>query len=258
MIITHNVLAQDDGMSALSIEWGYNWSHYTKSDIHFIGDNYNFKLNNVRAKDRQSPFSAKLYFMPATFTIPQYNYSISYIKGKNTFSLGMDHMKYVVVQNQNVLINGIIEIDASKEYEGSYEDNNILIRPDLLDFEHSDGLNYLNFHWERAAFRKVIIENKVVLSIPLGIGLGIYIPKTKVILFGNGMDNRFNIAGYGFSVKSSLKFDFFRCFYLKGSLKSGWVHLPSVLTLGTTNDRAKHAFGFIEEYFTVGGYLFKF
>ena len=36
--------------------WGWNRDAYTKSDISFSGNDYNFTLDNVVAKDRQSPF----------------------------------------------------------------------------------------------------------------------------------------------------------------------------------------------------------
>ena len=57
---------------------GWNKSAYTKSDITFTGDNYNFTLYDVVADDRQSPLSANIYLNPANITIPQYNMRIGY------------------------------------------------------------------------------------------------------------------------------------------------------------------------------------
>ena len=37
--------------------WGWNSSSYSKSNIHFKGNNYDFTLLDIKAKDRQSVFS---------------------------------------------------------------------------------------------------------------------------------------------------------------------------------------------------------
>jgi len=42
--------------------WGWNRSVYTKSDIHFKGNGYDFQLDDVVAHDRQTPFRTNIYF----------------------------------------------------------------------------------------------------------------------------------------------------------------------------------------------------
>jgi hypothetical protein len=54
------------------VYWGYNRSTYTKSDITFIGQGYNFTLHDVVAKDAPSPLGRE-YYDPALFSIPQFN-----------------------------------------------------------------------------------------------------------------------------------------------------------------------------------------
>jgi hypothetical protein len=56
----------------------------------------------------------------------------------------MDHMKYVVEQNQVVQIDGTIS-KMESPYHGEYQDDDIMIVEDFLQFEHTDGLNYENF-----------------------------------------------------------------------------------------------------------------
>lgn len=46
--------------------WGWNFSWYSKSDIHFKGDNYDFTIHDATAQDRQTEFSFDNYFNPAT------------------------------------------------------------------------------------------------------------------------------------------------------------------------------------------------
>ena len=87
--------------------WGWNRANFSVSDIHFTGDNYDFTLRNVKAKDRQTPFSFNDYLNPVNITIPQNNYRIGYfLKEHYTISLGVDHMKYVMVKDQTVKIDG--------------------------------------------------------------------------------------------------------------------------------------------------------
>lgn len=50
--------------------WGWNRATHTKSDIHFTGNDYDFTLNDVVAKDRQSPWDPAIYLNPANLTIP--------------------------------------------------------------------------------------------------------------------------------------------------------------------------------------------
>ncbi|MDG1476428.1 MAG: hypothetical protein P8Q14_04730, partial [Vicingaceae bacterium] len=123
--------------------WGWNRGWYSNSDIHFTGNNYDFTLNNVQAKDRQSPFSPGLYFNPSTITIPQTNFRLGYfINDKYDISFGVDHMKYVMVQDQNTQITG--DINDGTSYDGSYSNEDIVLTGNFLKYEHTDGLNYLN------------------------------------------------------------------------------------------------------------------
>ena len=64
--------------------WGYNVSAYTKSDLRFVGQGYDFTLKNSVAKDNPSPFGAA-YFDPKRITVPQFNARIGYyFKNKKT------------------------------------------------------------------------------------------------------------------------------------------------------------------------------
>ena len=123
--------------------WGWNRSWYTDSDIHFTGDNYDFKLSDVKAKDRQTPFNVDPYFNIGRITIPQTNLRLGYfITDKIDISLGYDHMKYVMVNFQEAKING--NINTGNKYDGTYLNDDIILDYDFLMFEHTDGLNYID------------------------------------------------------------------------------------------------------------------
>jgi hypothetical protein len=158
------------------IFWGWNRSQYTDSDIHFTGDNYDFELKDVKAKDRQSPFGLDPYFHPARITIPQTNLRIGYfINDKIDISIGVDHMKYIMPNTQTVEITG--SINDETVYDGTYNKDEIELTSNFLFFEHSDGLNYLNAEITRnddllKLFKINVNPNKVQINTLIGFGLG--------------------------------------------------------------------------------------
>ena len=44
------------------VYWRWNWASFSKSDIRFKGDNYDFTLQSVKAHDTPSAFTFKKYF----------------------------------------------------------------------------------------------------------------------------------------------------------------------------------------------------
>jgi len=85
--------------------WGWNRAYYAPSTLRFHGNTYDFQLYDVVAVDRQSPFSPSLYFSPKKMTIPQYNFRMGYyFKNGLQFSLGVDHMKYVMLHDQRLYL----------------------------------------------------------------------------------------------------------------------------------------------------------
>ena len=101
------------------ISWGGNRDSFSKSDITFKGDNYNFTLYDVEAHDKPKGWHVD-YLNPARMTIPQTNFKIGYfISDHYSVSIGVDHMKYVMFQLKAVDIDGyypndIIELIKNK------------------------------------------------------------------------------------------------------------------------------------------------
>lgn len=113
--------------------WGYNRGWFTNSDIHFKGSNYDFTLKDVVAKDRQSKLAADPYLKLNKLTIPQYNLRIGYYLTENwDISFGIDHMKYVMQQDQTVEINGYIH-NTSSNYNADYSNNDIQLTGDFFE-----------------------------------------------------------------------------------------------------------------------------
>lgn len=224
------------------IYWGWNRSNYTNSDIHFNGSNYDFTLSKVIAKDRQSEFDPGLYFNPATMTIPQYNLRIGYFfHDKYQVSIGTDHMKYVMLNDQTVKINGSIS-QTGTEYDGTYTNQDIVLAQKFLLFEHTDGLNYGNIEVRR--FDELLIRKRFSISVSEGAGLGILLPRTNTTLLTNARYDEFHLAGYGFGIVGALNITFFKHFFVQSEWKGGFINMPDIRTTMNTSDRASQHFFF--------------
>lgn len=228
--------------------WGWNRSAYTNSDIHFKGNDYNFTLRDVKAGDRQTKFSLKDYFRIDRITIPQTNLRIGYfIKDNLAITLGVDHMKYVMDQNQTVDIDGYVK----SEYESHINaDNSIKLTGDFLQFEHTDGLNYINSEIE---YYKNFYTNGILkVNGLIGGGAGILLPRSNVTMMGNERHDAFHLAGFGLSAKGGLDVNLWNLFFLRSEIKEGYINMPSIRTTKSPDDKAHQAFWFAEWTYTFG------
>jgi hypothetical protein len=229
--------------------WGWNRAAYTQSDIQFTGDDYNFTLHNVEAKDRQTPFDAKTYFGLKTVTIPQTNIKLGYfINDHVAITLGVDHMKYVMVQNQTAAFTGTIDDDT---FMSMVSDNSVQLTPQFLTYEHTDGLNYLLTELE---FYPWTPTGKFVeFSMYGGIGIGAVMPKSNVKLMGYPRNDAYHLAGFGTNVKCGIEFLISNHFYVRGEGKLGYINMPSIVTReASIEDRASQQFGFAAVDFMIG------
>lgn len=237
---SESIEAQESRKGELYFFWGWNWDGYTKSDLHFYGEDYDFTLRDVVGKDRQSDFDLELYFSPVKFTIPQYNFRLGYfINDRYDISFGIDHMKYVMQNGQTVKINGNIQI-AGNPYSNNYEDEPILLSHDFLQFEHTDGLNFIHFGLRRNG--KLFEYKNFQLSHLEGVELGAIVPKTNTKLLGMVEYDEFHLSGYGMGIVGGLNFKFYNRFFVQSEFKGGFMDLPKVKTTINENDLAEHHF----------------
>lgn len=230
--------------------WGYNTSGYTKSDLHFSGADYDFTLHTVTAKDRQTPFNAKTYFNPESFTIPQYNFRIGYfITDRWSLSFGSDHMKYVMQANQTVQIEGYIR-NSGTPYDGTYTGEEITLSTDFLQFEHTDGLNYL--HVSGRYMHPLMRYKMLALYAVEGAETGILVPKTNTTLLGMERYDAFHISGYGLSAVAGLNFELYKYLFIQLELKGGFIHMPRIRTTASSTDNASQHFFFYQPNIVFG------
>jgi len=255
-IISSNAAGSSDAKSnkkgSFYFYWGYNRSYYSKTNLHFSGPDYDFSLYDLKGADKPTPFGS-VYFNPTTFSIPQYNYRLGYmLTNRFAISGGMDHMKYVVTQNQPTTISGVITQKASDKYAGSYLNEPIELKDDLLMFDHTNGFNFvsLDVEYQQPLFR--IWKDNISILLNSGIGGVWVVTKTDVRVMGDGLDNDFHVAGYAMSFKTGPRIEFRKHLFIAGELKGGYATLPSVLIKNNAPEVGNHNLGFLEYYIVVG------
>jgi len=237
--------------------WGWNRGYYSDSDITFKGEDYNFTLYDVKASDRQTPFSVNDYLNPGNITIPQTNYRIGYFFKENyTISLGVDHMKYVVDIDQAAKINGEIT-GAYGAHTGSYSGNDTkVLDASFLEFEHTDGLNYVNVEVSRfdniSSFFKLNAKN-FQINATEGLGVGLLYPRTNTVLLGKERHDDFHISGYGVSARVGLDFTLFKYFFIMPELKAGYINMGDIRTTQSAADSASQSFSYFQTTIVFGG-----
>ena len=238
------------------VYWGYNRSAYPTSDIRFKGPGYDFTLANVAASDAPTPFDGfETYFNPSLFSIPQFNFHGGYfLKDNLSFSLGWDHMKYVVNDYQPTQITGSISgqvsspaIPVNPAYVGNFSNASIVINPtDFVDYEHTDGFNYAALEIDHYKPLWRAKAGKIQLDWVNGIGIGVVVPRSDVRLFRVGQNNFWNLAGAGASLRTGLRLNLTRLLFFQTDLKGGYTNLWDVHTTGRSVDNASQAIWFGE------------
>jgi hypothetical protein len=245
------------------IFWGGNRDVYAKSDIRFTGKNYDFTIQDAVADDKPKGWHID-YINPARMTIPQTNLRIGYyVSDKYNVSIGVDHMKYVVRQNQTFNVNGTINLPSSEvgsAFNGTYNNTPTVMTDNFLKFEHTDGLNYVHAEIARvddiSKWFKLPNTDKVQINFTEGLGFGFLYPRTDSSLLGKPRHDDYHVAGIGISAKAGLNFTFFKYFFLQTELKGGYINMYDIKTTFSNDDKATQNILFFEKTIAFGG-IFK-
>ena len=246
-------IAQSTDKGNIYLSWGWNRGFYTHSDISFKGNDYDFKISNVKAHDKVTlPISVRNYLKLSRLTIPQTNFRMGYFFKKGwAISGGVDHMKYVMTQNQVAKVTGTITQPGP--YEGTYDGDKVLTE-DFLTFEHTDGLNLINFELEKYTNLYTSKSKKLLVDVLLGAGGGVMFPKTNVKLLNYERNDRFHVSGFGLQLKGGIQATFFKHLFVKLENKYGYINMPDIiLHKKGIPGRAKQSFGFTEIDGMIGG-----
>lgn len=252
--------------------WGYNQAFYSKSNIRFWGEGYDFTISDVTGTGHFH-YDFATYVQPGTFTIPQYNERFGYfVTDKFFITLGHDHMKYTL-DRQTTLLNGTINSGSNS---GTYNNTEILVGDNsesgvyqsslvntlphgfVKEFEHCDGLNDFSLELGRLEQLWIAKSGKHALSVQGTVGSGMVIPDTDADVLeyeashSMGTDKKsFHLAGYSFSASAGLQLDLFKHFFILGKLKTGYINLPDIKTTVEGGKASQH-FSFLEPIVFVG------
>lgn len=207
------------------------------------------KINKAKAHDRPAPFNFDLYFNPSKLSIPQTNLKVGYFFHQNwNIAFGIDHMKYVLEQYQDVKIDGYI--NEGSIYDNTYNMQEINLARDFLEYEHTDGLNYVSIEINRVD--RILKTRFFDINLTEGFSTAALVPRSDVVLLGKTERDIYKVAGYGFGLKAALNLTFFNYFYVQSEAKGGFIHLPNVKTTSSNTDKAQQSFFYFQNNILFG------
>ena len=242
------------------ISWGGNRETYSKSDIRFKGDGYDFTIKDASAQDKPKGWHVD-YINPTRMTIPQTNLKVGYfISNKYNIAFGVDHMKYVMKRDKYKNVTGYIDLPADEDgsiYNQEFTGDPYLVSKDFLKFEHTNGLNYVYLEFNRfddiSSLLKINNTDKFQINITEGFGAGVLYPKTNTTLLQKERYDEFHIAGYGVSLNVGLNLTFFKYFFIETDLRGGFINMQDIRTTSNTSESASQHFFFLQRVISVGG-----
>ena len=211
----------------------------------------------MRAHDKPKGWHID-YINPTKMTIPQTNLRLGYFFSDHySVAIGVDHMKYVMTQDQTAKVNGFYPNPGSYDELISGRPDEIVLTEKFLTYEHTDGLNYINTevsrHDDISKLFKIGNTDKIQVNLTEGVGFGVLYPKTNTKLLGKERHDDFHVSGFGTSLKAGLNITFFKYFYIQGELKGGYINMHDIRTTMSTDDKASQDFFFFQRILAVGG-----
>ena len=237
-----------------------NRESFSKSDIHFKGEDYDFTIKDASAVDKPKGWHID-YINPTRITIPQTNAKIGYFISEHyTVALGVDHMKYVMDRDQTKVVDGYINLPADEDgsvYNNPYDNKAFYVSEDFLKFEHTNGLNYVYAEIARvddiSSLFNLPNTDKFQIKMTEGFGAGVLYPKTNTTLLKKERYDEFHVAGYGVSINAGVNFTFFKHFFMQLDLKGGYIDMPDIRTTSNTAESASQHFTYLQRIIAFGG-----
>jgi hypothetical protein len=237
--------------------WGYNRNYHSNTDVKFMTPDGTFIVHDAVGKDRPSPFSPEVYFLPKNISIPQYNMELGVmVNEKWGIELKQDHMKLVFDQTRPYEISGNYDrkVVVTNPHPTNEWDQQIPVDFEIakknkdaswLLFEHSDGYNYVSIG---SVYNQNLYQTrnqKFSIDARFGAGGGIMVPKTKVMMHQDarwnwhGLDNRFHIAGGGVHAEAKLRLTFWEKVFIQAATRGTYIKVKDALVDGSES-RMEH------------------
>ncbi len=248
---------------SMYLYWGYNRSVYGKSTIHFTGGdlksingNYDFTAHNAKAVDKPAT-KFETYYNIKTISVPQFNIRIGYYtNSKWDLSIGYDHMKYVLKKYQEAKLTGYIDESQNPNLNGKFDNELYMITDDKIHYENSNGLNYISFQANYNHLLYATQNRKMALRGRLGIGTGAVVTQTDFEFGGESYSTDLKLTGFGASVHSGLRLEFFNRLFVQSNWSAGVISLPNLQTIRDTENRAQQVLTYADWQLVGGAFWF--
>jgi hypothetical protein len=210
------------------VSWGYNGDSYSKQDIHFsqpsLGND--FTLFGVQAHDSKA-WTDLLSHAP---TVPQYNVRAGYFwNEKWGLELAMDHIKWIVTQDQSVRMTGTLN--------GAPVDSNVVLTEAVLKYQLNNGANPVFVNLVRR-YRLAGQHGRTgYLTFLAKAGGGFAVPHTENTLFGVNNEAGFQFfQGWNLDAVAAARVHMFKGLYFEFEEKFVYARY-----FGVNIDRGKAA-----------------
>ncbi|MES2588501.1 MAG: hypothetical protein V4622_05920 [Bacteroidota bacterium] len=212
----------------LWINYGYNRSFYSKSDLTLKSYYYDFSVKEGTYSDKQSK-SFSDFLSVNTPNSPQYNLNVGYYyMNKYALSIGINHTKMIFDDGNNVLLNGRIDEGTDSIWSGQYNDQQVVTNRN--DFHFENNLNYFNLALTRTD-KLFQSRNKLfALSANFGLGIGAVVSKNSFRFQNNFTEKIVSMSGFAISGQASARFEFFKNLFIQGELIGASVYQNKIKT----------------------------
>lgn len=203
---------------------GYMMTGYGESNIHFVGDGYDFTLSDVRATDNVSYESFPAQVKPSII-LPELTFKAGYyFRNYWAFALGYDRMRYVMDDRNDVRINGAVDpaIVNNSPWYGIYQGESTVTDRSTFHYEN-DELNYIKAEIIRTdQFFRAGFNNEFVITSNFGLAIGGLISRTDFNYEGIHNIETVSFSGFGASLQAGLRFEFFRHLFIQTNATGGF------------------------------------
>lgn len=229
----------------LSFHLGSSTNYYSKSNLSYNGNNFDFSLNKALF---DQPFEGIPPINFHSVLENQYKVALGYtIKRGVQLQLEMDNFQYQL-RPQVLTINGKVQpgFDQIGQLSGAFNDSQVNMDTVGFNFAVSSAkLISLNFNLIQNLYR---LKNRLfVLNGVYGLGFGVLHSQVKSD-FGTALQNSLSsISGGGAKASAGLRMELFRHFYFMPTLSAGILFQSNMrLDINDASQKASQHLGYFQ------------
>lgn len=236
-----------------NLSYGNSASFYSKSNLNFVGDGYNFRLDKVQLWQQHQGIVLPDF---KNFKSQQYNIHFGYnVKKGVNISIGMDHVQYGISPNQITALTGYVAdgMDTVSHLVGHYDQMPYNLDSARFQYQTNTGLSFINCQLNLIQNLRRTKNRNFVINAIYGIGAGVLYSSTDFNFGGYQQTNVKSLSGLGVLVHAGLRFEFFKHIYIQPSLTGAFLSQRSNHTQNQApKNIAMHNFGMLNNSINAG------